>query len=265
MRIFYNNTEITKEVERLDSKNYALSYVSGDFIYLASDFPFNNLFIKLGTIKNVISATMKIEYWGSSKWNEVVEVRDETTSLFTDGHIEFTPDRDNLWSMEDDTDDIGITKMVYDKYWTRISFNTTLTPSISLSFIGNKFSDDTDLFAEYPIFNNTDFLTAFTSGKTTWEEQHIKAAELICMDLMKKSVILGPEQILERRKFISASVCKVAEIIFTAFGNDYLEQRKSAREYYYQRLDLSQYSVDSNGDGILNPQEVTIKQGWLSR
>lgn len=158
---------------------------------------------------------------------------------------------------------IGLAKTLYDKYWLRISFDASF--DFELSFLGHKFSDDTDLFTEYPVFNNSDFLTAFKSGKTSWEEQHIKAAEIIAMDLMKKSVILGPEQILERRKFIGASVCKTAEIIFTAFGNDYLEQKNAAREAYYQRLDLSQYAIDASGDGILSPAELQTRQGWLSR
>lgn len=265
MRILYGNTEVTKEVEKLDSANYALTYTTGNFIYIASDFPFNHLFIKLGTIKNIVSATMKVEYWGASAWREVVELRDETSALAQDGYIEFTPDRDNGWSREDESIDVGLTKVIYDKYWSRISFNQNLTASVALSFIGNKFSDDNDLFTEYPVFNDSSFMTAFKALKTSWEEQAVKAAEMINMDLMKKGVIVGPEQILEKRKFTGPSVCKVAEIIFSAFGNDYLEQRKAAREEYYHRLDLSQYAVDTNGDAILNPAEVKMKQGWLSR
>lgn len=265
MRILFNNTEITKHIERLDTSEYELTYTAPDYIYIASDFPFNHLYFKLGTTVNLVSANMTIEYWGSSKWNEVVELRDETSALSTSGFIEFTPNRDEGWSNEELSSTVGLTTVLYDKYWVRISFDQVLTPAIDLSYIGHKFTDDSDLFSEYPIFNNSDFLTAFKSGKTSWEEQHIKAAEMIAMDLSKKSVIIGKEQILERRKFIGASVCKVAEIIFTAFGNDYIEQRTSAREYYHQRLNLSQYSIDTNGDGILSPSEVVVRQSWLSR
>jgi len=265
MRVLFNNTEITKQIERLDTTNYAMTCTTTDYIYIASDFPFNHLFFKLGTTKNAIASAMTIEYWGSSKWNEVVELRDETNGLFTDGFVEFTPNKNEGWSSEELSSTVGLTTVLYDKFWVRISFSVNLTAAVSLSYLGHKFSDDSDLFAEYPIFNNSDFLTAFQAAKTTWEEQHIKAAEMIALDLTKKSVIIAKEQILERRKFITASVCKVAEIIYTAFGNDYTEQKKAAREAYYQRLDLSQYSIDSNGDGILSPSEVVVKQGWLSR
>jgi hypothetical protein len=155
--------------------------------------------------------------------------------------------------------------VVYDKYWMRISFNQNLKQNLVLNFIGYKFSDDSDLFAEFPIFNDVNFLTAFSSGKTNWEEQHAKAAELIIQDLQKGGVIVAPEQILDKKRFLGASVCKVAEIIFTAFGNDYLEQRKAAKEEYTSRLDLSQFNVDNDNDGILSPGEVVARQNWLRR
>lgn len=264
MRIFYNNTEISKETERLDDSVYKLNYTSGSYLYIATDFPFNHIYFKLGDVVNSISATMKIEYYGSN-WNEVVELRDGTNGLTKSDFVEFTPSRNASWSLQTDSTVIGLSKVVYEKYWTRISFNETLTANIDLSFVGNKFSDDQDLFAEYPIFSNSDFMSAFKLGKDSWEEQHIKASEMINMDLIKKGVILGPEQLLERRKFIGSSVCKTAEIIFTAFGNDYVEQKTAAREEYFKRLDLSQYSIDVNSDGILSPVDVQTKVGWLSR
>lgn len=53
MRIFKNAIEITKEVSRYDTTVYKLNYLIGDFIYIASDFPFNHTFIKLGTVTGV--------------------------------------------------------------------------------------------------------------------------------------------------------------------------------------------------------------------
>lgn len=265
MRVFYNSTEITKETERIDSTYKAISYVSGSYIYIATDFPFNHLYIKLGTIVNIVASTnMSVEYYGTS-WNSVVELRDETIGLSASGGIEFTPNRDVTWTRAVYSSDAGVTPVLYQKYWTRISFDKTLTPSLSLSFIGNKFSDDNDLYAEYPVFNDSNYLSAFKSGKTDWEEQHIKASDLIIQDLQKKGVILGPEQVLDKRKFLGASVCKTAEIIYTAFGNDYIEQRKAAASEYSKRLDLSQFNTDMNNNAILEVGEVMAKQGWLSR
>lgn len=264
MRIFHDDLEITKDLIKLDEAHVDISYVLGDFIYIASDLPFNHFYLKHAPPANNIPATMKVEYYGSS-WNEVVDLKDETNAIFTDGYIEFTPNRNAGWTRASSSADFGLGKIVYDQYWIRISFSATLKTNCELSFLGNKFSDDTDLFHEYPIFNNADFLMAFETGKSNWEGQHIKAAEIIIADLIKKRVIVAPEQILDRRKFIGASVCKVAEIIYTAFGNDYLEQKKEASNEYHRRLDISQYSTDTNANAILEPVELQTRQGWLSR
>lgn len=264
MRIFKNNQEITQKINRLDSNNYSLSYTLGDYIYIASELPLNNFFIKLGTVKNAISATMKIEYY-SKNWEQVVNIIDGTNGLANDGHVEFTPNRQVGWSMPFNSSDVGISAVVYDMYYIRISFDKTLTSSIDLSFIGSKFSDDTDLFFEYPIFDDSNFMNAFKTGKTSWEEQHIKAGQIIVDDLIKRGVIVSKDQILDKNKFTGASVCKVAEIIFTAFGNDYVSGRKLANEEYVKRLDLSQYNVDKNADGILSRAENAASQGWVTR
>lgn len=264
MRIFYDNKEITKAVQRLDAEINVFSYVAGKYIYIASDFPFNHTFIKMGSVKNTELATMKVEYYATA-WSEVAELRDETNALSTSGFIEFTPNRNYGWSREQDSANVGVSTVVYDKYWTRISFDVSLDAGLSLSFIGNKFSDDEDLFSEYPVFNDANYMSAFKTGKTDWEEQHIKAAEIIISDLERKGVIISKEQILDKKKFTGAAVCKTAEIIFTSFGNDYIEQKKAAKEEYTKRIDLKQYNTDTNNNAILEPGEIKVKQGWLSR
>lgn len=89
MRIFHNAVEITKEVSRLDTENKELNYVTGDFIYIGSDFPFNHFYLKHAPPANNVAATMKVEYY-STTWNEVIELRDETNAIFEDGYVEFT-------------------------------------------------------------------------------------------------------------------------------------------------------------------------------
>lgn len=263
MRVFFNTNEITKQTDRYDSSNFAMTYLAGNYLYIASDFPFNHFWVNLPGVKNDVVATMKVEYYGSS-WNEVVNLKDETNALSSSGYVEFTPNKNIGWACLTDSTTIGL-PVVYDKYWMRISFNVGLKAGVELGFIGNKFSDDTDLFSEFPIFNDSNYQAAFQVGKTDWVEQHIKAGELIIQDLEKLGVILGPEQILEVKRFRGASVCKVAEIIYTAFGNDYLEQRKLVKEEYSKRMNLSQFKTDQDNNAILSPSDVMARQGWLRR
>jgi len=274
MRIFIKEGSAIKEVSKTlnsyTSGTTIATITSMDAIYLAVDFPMNHFYLKMGTVLNAESSVMSVQYWNGEDWISSVHVNDYTDALSNSGMVEFTPDRDEAW-MRDDTNDNGneITDLesikVYDKYWIKIKFSASLTAAIELLWIGILFSTDSDLFSEFPIFNDSSFMLAFKVGKTSWEEQHVKAAELIIQDLKRRNVIIGPEQILEYNLLLPASVCKTAEIIYNAFGNDYLSQRDSARAEYKQRCDLSKFILDTNNNGIIDHYEVSESQGWMSR
>ena len=274
MRVFFKEgssvLEITEEINRYKSDTYLLSMANSDAIYIASDFPLNHFYIKMGSVLNESAASMFIDYWSSQGWVPVVNKNDHTEALSKSGFVEFTPDIDEGWKREN-TNSSGqsITGLetisVYGMYWTRVQFSANLDNNIELEYIGHKFSDDYDLFAEYPLFNDSTFLTGFESGKIDWEEQHIRAADLIIQDLKRKRIILGSEQILDRGILSPASVSKVAELIFNAFGKDYRDQRDDSRKEYDSRMDLSQYVVDTNNDAIKGVVDIETRQGWVSR
>lgn len=274
MRIFFkdgsNVQEITKQLNKYKSDVYSLTVQTSDAIYIASDFPLNHFYIKMGAVVNESASEMVIDYWSGQGWTPVVNKNDYTEAFAQSGFVEFTPDRSVSWTRENTSSNgqsvQGLESVVvYDKYWIKISFTQNLDAGIELEWLGNLFSEDDDLFAEFPIFNDQTFLTAFESGKTNWEEQHVKAGQLIIQDLKKKNVILGSEQILERSILAPASACKVAEIIFNAFGKDYQDQLSRCREEYNRRIDLSKYVVDANNNGIQDYDETIGSQGWLSR
>jgi hypothetical protein len=274
MRVFFkdvsNVSEITKEINKYKSDTYLLTVTDQDAIYIASDFPLNHFYIKMGSVLNSVNANMEVSYWSASGFSPVANLNDYTYSLSESGFVEFTPDREESW-LREDTNSAGnsvdgLTSIkVYDQYWVKVKFDVSLTGAIELEWIGNKFSDDNDLFSEYPIFNDAAFLTAFESGKNDWEEQHVKAAELIIQDLKRKNVILGPEQILDRDTLMPAATAKVAELIYNAFGNDYRQQRIDAIAEYVKRIDLSKFIVDTNNNAIKDRVDITAVQGWLSR
>lgn len=275
MRILYSDngtlTEVTKTLGDYKSGDLTFSYVAGqDYIYIGSDVPLNHFYIKMGATVNAVSASMIIEIWNGKEWIDVVHTLDESNALFLSGFVEFVPDRDDLWQMESTNykgeQVTGLSGVViYDQYWFRISFDATLTPSTVISWIGNLFSVDNDLFSEFPVFNSSTLKTAFESSKTTWEEQHVRAAEMIIKDLKKKQIISAAGQILERDDYRLASVSKTAQIIFTAMGDDYLDDLVEARKEYDSRLDSSIHKIDRNADGILDEKEKFVRSGFMTR
>jgi len=275
MRIFFSDNgviqEITKKVEQYNSPGFDLAYTAAqDYLYVGHILPFNNFFLKIGEDPNEIASTMRVDVWDGREWIQTVYLEDETNALSNSGHVTYVPNKDNRWQIEstnykgekvDGLESI----VVYDLYWIRISFSVTLTADVSISFVGQKFSNDEDLFAEYPVLNSSTLLESVKTGKTDWEEQHLRAAEIIEKDLISKNVILSGAQILRISDYRLASVCKTAQIIFQSMGDDYADDVEKARLEYERRLDRSIQAIDRNGDGILDSSERFIRTGFLSR
>jgi len=274
-RVLYSDdgtiTDITNQMSNYHSDTYTFSgfVASEDYIYVGNVAPFNHFYLKMDTA-SVASTTMTVEYWSGNDWREMVEINDETNGLTGNGFITFVPDRNYSW-VDADTNGqgqqiTGLTSLtIYDKYWIRISFNNDLTADCVISWIGQKFSNDNDLGSEFPDLVRSSVLTAFESGKTDWEEQHVRAAEIIVNELITKKVIFAKGQILERNSFMLSSVSKVAELIFNSFGDDYIDQKKDARNEFEKRIDKCIYDVDSNLDGELTDNEMSNRQGFMTR
>jgi hypothetical protein len=274
-RILYSDngtlSEWTPELEKFQSGSQTFSLVSAeDAIYIGSLFPFNHKYFKMGATPNAETASIAVKYWDGDEFVDVVNVVDETSvsgaSLGQSGFITWTPDEDKLWSMEhtEDITELNTIK-IYNMYWTKITFSADLTASVILSWLGQVFSDDDDLGSEFPLLNRAAMLTAFESGKTDWEEQHVKAAEILIKDLIESNVIDNRNQILLREKFKLASVSKCAELAFRGFGDDYADDRRDARQEYNSRKKLRVYMVDKNEDALLQNSEARTRHGFLSR
>jgi len=274
-RILYSDngtlTDLTTELSNFHSGTYTFSGFTAaqDYIYIGNIAPFNHFYLKMGTA-SVSSTTMSVHYWSGNDWQEVVEIEDETSGLTQDGFVTFVPSKNYGWVNADTSGRgqqvTGLTSVtIYDKYWIRISFNNDLTADSIISWVGQKFSNDDDLGSEFPDLVRSSVLTAFQSGKTDWEEQHVRAAEIIVKDLISRNIIYSKNQVLERNSFMLPSVSKVAEIIFNSFGDDYTDQTKNARKEYISRMDKSIYDVDLNNDGELSKKEMKYRQGYLTR
>ena len=274
-RVFYSDNGIMRDfsvnLNKYDENESVFDYRTGeDAIYIGARLPFNQLYFKL-IEKNTLSANMYVEVWTGTKWEFANEVIDETGAFSASGYVTFFPDRDAGWLFSSTSDDgktvTGLESVkVYDRYWIKVTFDADLSSGVSLSWLGNIFSDDSDLYAEYPDLMKENVLTSFKAGKTGWEEQHVRAAYMIEQDLIINRAMIAPEQILDREDFRLASVQKVAEIIFNAFGDDYIDNKQKAREEYQRRLSSPMKKIDQNANAVEDRYE-TLNQssGWLQR
>lgn len=250
---------------------------SEDYIYIGSRLPFNHLYVKLGNTVNTELSDLNVSYWCNNSWENVVEVMDETSivgaSFGQSGFITWITDKDELWTREDtcgkgNCQNIeGLTSVeIYDLYWMRISFSNNLTSNLDLSWIGQLFSNDSDLGSEYKSLLRTNVKNAWEAGKIDWEEQHVRAAEIIEKDLVAKKMIHHGEQILEREDLMLPSVHQVAKIIYNELGDDYIDQRAQAEKDYYSKLHTALPTIDINKNARVDYKtEDRINHGRLLR
>lgn len=262
-------TDITEDVSNYTSSAIDFEITAAtDALYIGADHPFNSIYFKLKT-PNANESEINIQYW-DQQWRDVVEKRDLTKTLTESNFIVFTPDRKNVWEREstnyegDSVDDLeGV--VIYDKYWLKVTFEDDLDAGTELQWVGFKFSDDTDLGAEYPDLVRSNVLTSFKTGKTDWEEQHVRAAEIIVNDLQDRGLIKDVGQVIDRKEYRAAAVSKCAEIIFRSFGDDYLDRAAEALAEYNRRISKRNPTIDRNANAVQDAHEVSHPNGWLSR
>lgn len=272
-RIFYSDngvlTDLSSNLNKYNTVSSAFDYIAGeDYIYIGARLPFNSLYFKLDN-QNANPATMIIETWTGTGWTIVDDIIDLTQGFNTSGNVIFVPDQHSTWSFSNTNNGSYVTGLetvkINNLYWMRVSFSDDLQPNTSIFWIGNIFADDEDLGAEFPDLVKNSVQVAFSPGKQNWEEQHVRAAELVVQDLQINRVIVDSGQLLELEDLRGAAVQKCAEIIFGAFGDDFADQRRTAREEYQRRISNPAKKIDLNHNGIEDADEKINTTGWLSR
>ncbi len=241
-RVIYENDttlqDFTYSLSDFYSGVEAFSFVAAeDKFYIGSTLPFNNIYIGMGAVVNASASVMSLKIWDGTAWNSAVELHDATAvggaTLAQSGIIRFVPDKDKSWQMENTEDIPALSDItIYDRYWVEVSLSGDLTANVELNWVGNIFSNDNNLGAEFPDLVRTNVLTAFESGKTNWDDQHQVAAIIIEKDLISKGKIQNSNQILTIEDLELAAVQKVAAIIYNALGDDYIDQYIAAEKEY---------------------------------
>ncbi len=233
----------------------------GDYLYISTFLPFNHKYFKL----SVISPTSEIPTMevlnGPTDWSPVVDILDYTFGMTVSGVMQWTTDYDKGWGLisrsKVDVPSLSGGPMIYDSYWMRISFATQAV--FTLEYIGQKFSSDADLYQEYPSLQSTSILTSWKTGKTTWDDQHLLAANYISKMLIQRNLIFTNNQILDIASLRSPSVHKAAHIIYSGLGaRNYAEEIKMAEVNFDKAMTQDKFQVDTNSNARKDRSEVTM-------
>lgn len=270
-RIIWNSTDVSVALTDWRGDSLTLAYTSGDYVYIGCEIPFTYKYFDV-TTANDQAANVAVSFWTGSAWSAAKDIIDETkvggVSLARAGLISWAQDIDDMrWTPQRKSQEVtGLTvSEIYNLYWLRLSWSATLKATTALQYIGFNFSTDEALTGLYPDLANSDLKTAFASGKTTWREQHLLAAEAIVRDLKRRKILWSPEQAMAPELFLEAGCHKAAEIIYGGLGQAFAQARIQAGERYKDALNLSSYSVDANESGTLERSEQRFTTGTLGR
>lgn len=269
--MLHGTTDLSLAVNDYRAGEAAFAYASGDYLYIASEVPFNNLWFEMGTV-NALAATVSVEVFFGQTWYAAVDIVDQTllsgASLGQSGRIAWTLNRLYGWDLIQDPNlytGLGVTLPVYWMYWARLSWSASMTAETTLKYIGQKFSLDTDLTAYYPDLASSDLMAAFQSGKTDWKEQAFMAAEAIVRDLIGRKIIRSRGQIFDWSRLTLPSVHKVAELIYRGLGKAYEDNRAAAHKDYSDAMNRDFFRVDADLDGHLDPCDKWRSQTFMTR
>lgn len=269
-RVFFKNSNGLKDctiaVSSTRNSQIDLDYKAGDFIYIGTRLPLNNLHFALKNYNtNELIAT--VEYYSHNGWQKCVETLDETKGFTKNGFIQLTPKKGVGWKMADTEDITELNSVeIYDRYWLRISFNGDFsTEEIpNLFWIGNQFSNDDDLRPLYPDLVSKKMYDAY-SNTDSWLDQNIAAGEAIVSDLIRLSIIKDGAQILDWTELRIASIHKTAEIIYNFCGDDFIDQSKAALIAYNKEMDKPFFKVDTNNNAREEVDERSTTMNFFTR
>lgn len=263
-RVIHDTTDISVAVGDFRVGTYALNYTSGNYIYIAANCPFNNLWIEFSTPSVDASGQPIIEVWFNGSWYDVVDLIDQTDEMRQSGRISWNLHIDGGWNSEQKSETVGLSSFqIYNRYWMRLSWPNNFTAGVA--YIGQKFSDDTIMSSMYPDLMQSTILAGFKTGKTTWDEQHFMAADSIVKDLRRRNLVIDRGQIIDWSVFEDASAHKVAEIVYQAFGSPYREHVLEAKRRYQEEMSARVYAIDVNCNGHVETGEITRKSGYMTR
>jgi hypothetical protein len=248
-----------------NGQTVALNMAAGDFLYISSFLPFNHKFLKF-TTPSVSAVTPIIEVSDAAVWSPVADMLDHTGGMKQSGNLVFTRDRDKLWGrIGNNRRDMPVMAtaptQIYDSFWMRISFASPV--SFTLSYVGQCFTNDTDLFAEYPALRPSGLMSGWKTGKVDWNDQHILAASYIAKVLRQRGIIDHRDQLLDLSSLSSPSVHKTAQIIYSGLGaKNYESEIRHAQAAFEAAMTMKNFDVDSDKDGRkgLSDRRVTTQR-----
>lgn len=265
--------DLSVNLNRYNAGSEVFEFIAAeDYIYIGSELPFNHRWFEFSVPNTQVGRKISIDLWDADEWVAAVDIVDQTEGFTKSGIISWMTDKDESWAQDDTVDAndneeiIGLGDLkIFNLYWARIKFDGDLDATTSLKYVGHKFSDETDLAGVYPELATQNARDNFQKNKTDWKEQEFIAAQEIIRELKRSGVVVSGDQILSWEQFIMPSVHKVAEIIWRAYGDDFIDDRQRSHDDFKEAMDQEILHLDRNRNARVDSNERWRPVGRLHR
>lgn len=263
-RVVLNTTEITDFLVNPNSPNYVAGLTTTDELFIGFHGKFASRFIQIGTVPNAASAVLSVEYWNGTTWAAVDDLLDQTSvggkPLARSGFVSWVNKPDWVASIRADIDpDVSL-------FWVRLKVSADLTLNATLSSVLNTFCDDTLLRAYFPeLITDSNYLPV---GQENFLPQYIEAKNLVVLRLKQRKEIQHESDIIDVNDVSIAATYASAMLILQsiATSDDVEKLLAIATKGFNNELDEIDFSVDENGDGIIDdPERTQSSSVWVSR
>ena len=245
-----------------DSINTTVALTSSDYIYVGQRLPFTNLFL-YSHVANTNTATLSVEYWNGTSWISAVDLLDGTSAsgktFAKSGIIQWSSEKSQGWQCVYDTSDSNSPASlqsitIYDCYWARLKVSATLSATTALKEITYAFTSTQELKKIDVEIDS--YLSAFASGKTEWNQEITTASKLLVTDLKRLGFVAGPGQVIELDDLYMAATFKCLELLYFNLGPSYKDRMDKMRKEYESVMNIQNFTLDSNKDGLLDQSEM---------
>lgn len=247
-------TDITRFVTDIDQAGIDLTFGANDCLYIGSVFPFNTLYLRLGTSLNNNAGTTAVSFWNANSFTDFVGVQDGTSvagaTLGQSGIFNLLAQDTTSPACHDSKyiDELGNFEGYYTLYWTRLKFSAALD-KISLKYVGQLFvENDSSIFKQYPDLAASQYKSVYGVGKTDFLDERVIASDLLVGDLIAKGQVLTGDQFLDWRLLKEPTLHKAAELIYKAQGVKYKDDMARANSAYSKALDTRKFGISRSGD-----------------
>lgn len=263
-KIFYNGSDISKQLKDFATSGVAISLQVGEHIYVGFEKPFKQLFIELST-KNTDGGTLSAEYYDGSSWQDLATLLDETNNFTKSGFLFF--DKPASWA---EYEDGGTPK----NFYIRLKTDNAHSAGTELKGIGVLLSNDLDLEGV-----RSNIVSKHNNGES-WVLKHEQARKYIIQSLRNaghKKVknydsanpaltenirfaditeydLLEPEQLRQASLYLTLSMIYLDELT-DDLDDKWQRQGERYFDEFGKAMDLFRLTVDSDDDGREDDEE----------